>query len=81
MVYDAIFLIQHYILYPHNHTVRNITEERRRLISEGRVPIDIDEEEVVSEQEDSLSEVSSILSRKPRNANQHYGSTSHGIPV
>ncbi|KAF1807762.1 PQ loop repeat-domain-containing protein [Mucor lusitanicus] len=81
VVYDAIFLIQHYILYPHNHTVRNITEERRRLISEGRVPIDIDEEEVVSEQEDSLSEVSSILSRKPRNANQHYGSTSHGIPV
>lgn len=42
------------------------------------MPIDIDEEEVVSEQEDSLSEVSSIWSRKPRNANQHYGSTSYG---
>ncbi|KAL7308854.1 hypothetical protein PS15m_010993 [Mucor circinelloides] len=81
VAYDAIFLFQHYILYFHNRSsVGNITEERRRLILEGRVPIDIDEE-VVSEQEDSQSEVSSILSRKPKNANQHYGSTFQSTPV
>lgn len=44
------------------------------------MPIDIDEE-VVSEQEDSQSEVSSILSRKTKNANQHYGSMLQNTPV
>jgi hypothetical protein len=53
----------------------NINEERRRLIVEGRVPIN--DEDVLSDQEDFQSETSSILSRKPINANLHYGSASN----
>lgn len=75
IAYDAVFLVQHYILYPHHHPMGNINEERRRLIVEGRVPIN--DEDVLSDQEDFQSETSSILSRKPINANLHYGSTSN----
>jgi hypothetical protein len=58
--YDVIFLIQHYLLYPPRHRLIPIVGKytQSRIMSE----------------DDSVSEVSSIGSRRPRN---HYGSTSH----
>ncbi|CAO3642612.1 unnamed protein product [Mucor hiemalis] len=69
--YDALFLLQHYVLYPNPHPVVPIVEERRRLIAEGRVPIE-------DEDYQNINENTSIYrhsDRRPINANKHYGAT------
>ncbi|KAI8884640.1 PQ-loop-domain-containing protein [Backusella circina FSU 941] len=45
ITYDLVFLLQHFVWYkPKEHTmVAPIDQERRRLIAEGRIPIEEDE--------------------------------------
>lgn len=72
MGYDILFLLQHYILYPNHHPVIPITQERRRLLAEGRVPIeDEDYNQIVNEH----TSIYHHSDRRPINANKHYGAT------
>jgi hypothetical protein len=44
-MYDLVFLLQHIVWYKpkENTSIAPIDQERRRLIAEGRIPIEEDE--------------------------------------
>lgn len=49
IAFDLLFMTQHYILYRDRKDfyLNTVDEERRRLLTEGRVPRDEDEEEII----------------------------------
>lgn len=48
IAFDLLFMTQHYVLYRDrtDFYLNTVDEERRRLLTEGRVPRDEDEEEI-----------------------------------